>query len=322
MIKKKNPKAKHYVNNEEFYNALVVYFKECDVVEQEWEAKYGEQKQKLLDEGVKPKKIFDHLPEIMWPRVTEYLGKTMFDIARYSNDMPNFYGYSYKDEMIADGYEDCILRIRTFDTNQARIKGYQKTEVGKDRLLFTVGTRKEFHKQVKKFGMEIDLDKFEETIFEKFYVEYECDNGFFLKVDRNPFAYFTTACYYAAVRRIKKEKKQSTVKSEMVKNSGILAEMESATQSGDDSSYDNSYLSFLQENVDQDYKDKDPDAKKKKSIKRTTKAHQRKLREMEEREAEELERTTREDFTNKSEESSLLDDNPESIDEYYEGIDE
>lgn len=279
MIKSRNKKAKHYVDNEKFYHALREYFIICDKVEGEWNAIHGIEKQKLLDSGVRPKKIFDHLPKIMWPRVTEYLGKTMFDIAKYSNDMPNFFSYSYKDEMIGDGYEDCILRIKTFNIDQGLLKVYRMSleEGVRDKLLFTEGTRDLFYKQLQAHSIQIDLDEFESSIKNKFSAEVTYGD-IKIKIGRNPFAYFTTACYYASVRRIKKEKKQSMVRSEMIKNSGVLSDMESSTQSGDTASYGNSYLSFLQENMGGSPSLPQP---KQKIHKRTTKAYQRKIEEIE-----------------------------------------
>lgn len=95
----------------------------------------------------------------------------------------------------------------------------------------------------------------------------------------NPFAYFTQIAYFAAVRRLKSEKKQKEIKSEIVKNSGILDSMDSIQQGSDDTEYTNTYLDFLKEHVDSAQKGSE---EKYKPLKKLTKFHQKKLKEKEE----------------------------------------
>ena len=71
-------------------------------------------------------------------------------------------------------------------------------------------------------------------------------NNFNPKKSNNPFAYFTQIIYYAFVRRIQKEKKQSNIKYKMIEEAGID---EFDTLPGDNNSeYKNQFLEFLRKN--------------------------------------------------------------------------
>ena len=63
---------------------------------------------------------------------------------------------------------------------------------------------------------------------------------------KNPFAYFTQIIYYAFLRRIQKEKRQTELKQRLVQN--MLIDETMIVQEGDDSQYANQYLDFLQDN--------------------------------------------------------------------------
>lgn len=85
MAKKKQ---KHYVNNKDFLEAIIKHKKECE------EARSSGKKE---------------------PRVPDYIGQCVLDIARRLARRPNFSGYSYKDDMIMDGVENCIKYVEKFD---------------------------------------------------------------------------------------------------------------------------------------------------------------------------------------------------------------
>jgi hypothetical protein len=82
------------------------------------------------------------------PQVPEYIGKCILLIATRLATKPNFSGYSYKEEMISDGIENCLMYIHNFDPEKSQ----------------------------------------------------------------NPFAYFTQIIWFAFLRRIQKEKKQTYIK--------------------------------------------------------------------------------------------------------------
>lgn len=111
----------HYVNNKKMYAALVEYKKNVEEAE-----KQGKEK----------------------PRIPNYIGECFLMIATRLGTKPNFSGYTYVEEMISDGIENCIIVIDNFNSE---------------------------------------------------------------KYD-NPFAYFTQIIWYAFLRRIEKEKKQTYIK--------------------------------------------------------------------------------------------------------------
>lgn len=79
---------RNYVNNPDFLEALIEYKKKCKEAE---------------DSG-------DELP-----RVPNYIGDCIYQIANRLATKPNFSGYSYKEDMIMDGIENCLLYINNFD---------------------------------------------------------------------------------------------------------------------------------------------------------------------------------------------------------------
>jgi len=64
---------------------------------------------------------------------------------------------------------------------------------------------------------------------------------------KNPFAYFTQIIYYAFLRRIQKEKKQTELKKKLIQN--MVVDDSMVTADHDDTQYSNQYLEFLQDNM-------------------------------------------------------------------------
>ena len=90
MIEKKK-KPEHYVNNKEFYAAMVEYKAACRLA------------------GAEGK---------IQPRIPNYIGMCIYKIATRLSNRPNFINYSYKDEMISDGIETSIMNIKSFDPDK------------------------------------------------------------------------------------------------------------------------------------------------------------------------------------------------------------
>jgi len=84
--------AKNYVNNADFLEAIIKYKKLC----QEAEDSGDEQ-----------------------PIVPNFIGTCLYQIANRLATKPNFSGYSYKDEMIADGLENAIQALNNFDPEKS-----------------------------------------------------------------------------------------------------------------------------------------------------------------------------------------------------------
>ena len=149
--KKKKP---HYVNNKEFLEAMV-----------QW--KYMVQEAEANDE--------------LRPQVPNYIGECFLKIANHLSYRPNFINYTYREEMISDGIENCLQYIDNFDPEKSK----------------------------------------------------------------NPFAYFTQIIYFAFIRRITKEKKQSKIKEKILKTSNI-EEMIVTQYHDDDQVFQQQYTEFLE----------------------------------------------------------------------------
>lgn len=96
-MSKGKKKSEHYVNNKDFYQALVEYNKKVN------EAK---------EQG---------LPK---PRITNYLGDCFLRIANHLAYKPNFVNYMFKDDMICDGIENCVQYIHNFDIERTNPFAY------------------------------------------------------------------------------------------------------------------------------------------------------------------------------------------------------
>lgn len=67
------------------------------------------------------------------------------------------------------------------------------------------------------------------------------------EITKNPFAYYTQIIWYAFRRRIEKEKKQTYVKMKAIQMSQIYDD--NTTQEGDETTYKNEYVKFIQKNM-------------------------------------------------------------------------
>ena len=92
MKKKKKTNEKHYVDNDEFFDAM-----------SKW-------KITVLDaEEVGDKK----------PPVTDYIGECFLKIAERLSYRPNFINYPFREEMVGDGIENCLMYCSNFDPNKS-----------------------------------------------------------------------------------------------------------------------------------------------------------------------------------------------------------
>ena len=90
-VKSTKPK-RHYVNNAEFLQALIAY-----------KAKIKENEEK----GITP------------PRVPNYIGECLYNIANRLSLKGNFVNYSYREEMISDGIENCLIYLNNFNPEKS-----------------------------------------------------------------------------------------------------------------------------------------------------------------------------------------------------------
>lgn len=92
-IKKKKP---HYVSNKDFTKAVVDYAMEVE------EAKKHHREP---------------------PRVPEYIGECFLKMAEGIAHRPNFYSYSYREELVSDAVENCLRAIGNFKVGAATRSG-------------------------------------------------------------------------------------------------------------------------------------------------------------------------------------------------------
>jgi hypothetical protein len=114
------------------------------------------------------------------PRIPEYLGECILKIATRLSHKHNFINYSYRDDMILDGIENCIQCMDSFDPDKSS----------------------------------------------------------------NPFSYFTQVIYFAFLRRIAKEKKQSYIKGKMLQD--MAFESFELQDHDDDTDFVNAYTAYMQ----------------------------------------------------------------------------
>lgn len=80
----------HYVDNQRFYNEIVAY---------------REKLQLARSEGRED------------PRIPNYIGECIWKIANKLSTKPCFINYSYREEMVSDGIENCIVYFKDYDPN-------------------------------------------------------------------------------------------------------------------------------------------------------------------------------------------------------------
>lgn len=80
--------SKHYINNKKMYEEF---------------CKYKERVQKAKEEG---KEL---------PRIPEYIGECFYKIATRLSTKYRFVNYTYRDEMISDAIENCVMVVNGFD---------------------------------------------------------------------------------------------------------------------------------------------------------------------------------------------------------------
>jgi len=147
-------KKEHYVNNKEFLQAMIDYKKSVNKAKREKQNK---------------------------PSVPNYIGECFLKIANHLSYRPNFINYTFRDDMISDGIENCLQYLDNFDP----------------------------------------------------------------KTSKNPFAYFTQIIFFAFVRRIQKEKKQTIIKHKLILDNNYD---DVALNPNDDSDFKNQFREYLAKN--------------------------------------------------------------------------
>ena len=92
MNKKTKTQKEHYVNNKEFLAAMIDY-------------------KQAIKEAEKKKK--------QRPPVTDYIGSCFLKIANHLSYRPNFINYTFRDDMISDGIENCLQYLDNFNPEKS-----------------------------------------------------------------------------------------------------------------------------------------------------------------------------------------------------------
>ena len=93
MAKKDKKKSVHYVNNKEFLAAIV-------------------ERKELIAEA--------EAADAPVPQISNYLGECILKIANHLSYRPNFINYTYREEMISDGIENCLQYIDRFNPEKSK----------------------------------------------------------------------------------------------------------------------------------------------------------------------------------------------------------
>lgn len=83
---------KHYINNADFCKALIEYKEAVSLAKKEHREK---------------------------PNIPNYIGECFLKIAEGLSHKPNFINYTYRDEMISDGVENCLMYFENFDPSKS-----------------------------------------------------------------------------------------------------------------------------------------------------------------------------------------------------------
>jgi hypothetical protein len=86
-------KQKHYINNADFLAALIDY---------------------------KEKNALSKKNKTTPPPIPNYIGECFMKIAEGLSHKPNFINYTYRDEMMADGIENCLMYFDNFDPTKSK----------------------------------------------------------------------------------------------------------------------------------------------------------------------------------------------------------
>jgi hypothetical protein len=95
LIKRTRAKKtdRHYVDNKLFFTVMLQYRTEYDIAK----ATHAE-----------------------LPKIPKYVGECLYKIATRLSMKPNFINYTFRDEMISDGLENCITYLHNFDPEKSQ----------------------------------------------------------------------------------------------------------------------------------------------------------------------------------------------------------
>ena len=90
-MSKKN--TEYYVNNKDFLEAITVFKNKVREAEEQGKTR---------------------------PRISHYIGDCFLKIATHLSYKPNFVNYTFREDMISDGVENCVQYINNFDPEKSK----------------------------------------------------------------------------------------------------------------------------------------------------------------------------------------------------------
>ena len=127
-----NKKTAHYVDNEKFLDALLEH-------------------KRLVDEA--------NRLGIEKPIVSRYLGECFIKIATHLSYKGNFINYTFKDDMISDGIENCLTAVEKFDPEKSKNPFAYYTQIIFWAFLRRIQKEKKQQATKYKFLNNIDIDQ-------------------------------------------------------------------------------------------------------------------------------------------------------------------
>ena len=91
-VRKKN----NFIDNKELYAAFVEYRAAVDIAKEKG------------------------LPKKEWPQIPRYIAKSFLDIAEHLSMRPNFSNYIYRQDMVSDAIENCVVYAHNFDPSKSK----------------------------------------------------------------------------------------------------------------------------------------------------------------------------------------------------------
>ena len=147
MAKKKDENSKHYIDNKQFLAAWIEFKKEVN------EAKNNEEQR---------------------PQVPDYIGDCFIKIANHLAYKSNFINYSFREDMILDAIENCLIYMDNFDPKKSSNPFAYFTQITYYAFLRRIQKEKK-HLQTKyRYIESLDI----EGIIRQAHDEGSYDNGF------------------------------------------------------------------------------------------------------------------------------------------------
>ena len=149
---KLKPKQKpHYVDNKKFLVAMTEYRNSRILAEEEGQKR---------------------------PQVTNYIGECYLKIANHLSYRPNFINYTYRDDMISDGIENCLQYMDNFDPAKSKNPFAYFTQIIYYAFIRRIQKEKKQQqvkqKMIANFGEEQMMDQLEgdDTIYQSQMLEF------------------------------------------------------------------------------------------------------------------------------------------------------